>query len=77
MFALYHVPYAYARAGSPNLGDFSGALQAGLSDGLLGGIPLGLLFWRSRHNLVPVIFVHAAIDLIPATRWLAGILDAV
>jgi membrane protease YdiL (CAAX protease family) len=76
VFALYHVPYACTRPGSPTLGDFPAAVQTGFTNGLVGGIPIALLFWRSRYNLAPVILLHAAIDLLPATRWLSGVLLA-
>jgi len=77
LFALYHVPYAYARPGSPTLGDLPGAFRAGFTNGLLGGVPLAFVYWRSRYQLLPAICLHAAIDIIPATRWLGTALGVI
>ena len=70
LFILYHVPYAYLTW--PSGGNLRDALSAAIENGLVAGVPLAILFWRSRQNLLAVIFVHASIDLLPAVRLLAA-----
>ena len=67
-FIAYHVPYAYLKPSWPSAGDFPGAIQLAAANGGIGGIALGLVYWRSRRNLLAVVLLHACIDLIPATR---------
>jgi membrane protease YdiL (CAAX protease family) len=66
-FIAYHVPYAYLRPGWGANGDLSDAVGLAITNGLLGGLPLGIVYWRSG-NLWCAITLHAAIDLIPAMR---------
>ncbi len=73
-FVLYHIPYAYLTW--PSAGNVSAAVRAAAVNGLVGGLPLGILFWRSRHNLIATVFLHACIDLLPAIRMLATRLAA-
>ncbi len=75
-FALYHVPYAYAHA-DPASRRLVSAVGEGVANGLVGGIPLALVYWRTGYRLLPAIAVHAAIDLLPATRWLGARLATV
>jgi len=70
LFVLYHVPYAYLLW--PSAGHMGAAVQVACANGLIAGLPLGLLYWRSRHNLPLVIAVHASIDLLPAVRMLSA-----
>jgi membrane protease YdiL (CAAX protease family) len=69
-FSLYHVPYAYLLPSWPSAGNLVDALQLGFANGVLGGVILGLVFARSHGSLVPVVFLHAAVDWIPAIRAL-------
>jgi membrane protease YdiL (CAAX protease family) len=69
-FSLYHVPYAYLNPFWPSAGDLSHALRLAFTNGMLGGVILGLLFIRSRSTLIPCILVHAAVDWIPVIRLL-------
>jgi membrane protease YdiL (CAAX protease family) len=66
LFGLYHVPYAYLNPNWPSYGDLAGALQAGLVNGMLGGVVLGFVYVMARGNLVAAIIVHALIDVFPA-----------
>lgn len=66
-FVLYHVPYAYTNPAWPSAGHLGQAVQAAAANGLVGGIALGLVFWRSGRNLLAAILLHALINLIPAT----------
>ena len=61
---------------------FRGILQRRLAEtlrsesaanGVIGGLALGLVYWRSHHNLIAAIGLHACIDLIPATRLVHGL----
>jgi len=74
-FALYHVPYAYLVSTWPSAGDLGAALRTAMANGLVGGVPLGFVFWRSGRNLAAVMVLHAAIDLIPATVLLGRLLE--
>jgi len=66
LFGLYHVPYAYLNPHWPSHGDFPSALRMAMVDGALGGIVLGVIYLRSRHNLLACVIVHAMIDVFPA-----------
>jgi membrane protease YdiL (CAAX protease family) len=67
-FTLYHVPYAYLKPSWPSAGDLSQAFQLAAANGVIGGLALGVVYWRSRRNLLAPMLLHALIDLIPATR---------
>lgn len=67
-FVLYHVPYAYLNPSWPSAGDGAAAVQLAAANGIVGGLALGFVYWRSRHNLIAAICLHACIDLVPATR---------
>lgn len=73
LFSLYHVPYAYLNPFWPSSGDLVHAVQLAFTNGMLGGIILGLLFARAPRSLVPCILVHAAVDWMPAMRLMAQI----
>lgn len=66
-FVLFHVPYAYLRPSWPSVGNLPWAMQLALANALPTGLALGLVYWRSRHNLFAVILLHALINLVPAT----------
>jgi membrane protease YdiL (CAAX protease family) len=67
-FVLYHVPYAYLNPSWPSAGDGAAAVRLAAANGVVGGLALGFVYWRSRHSLVAAICLHACIDLVPATR---------
>jgi membrane protease YdiL (CAAX protease family) len=69
-FSLYHVPYAYLNPFWPSAGDLSEALRLAFTNGLMGGIVLGIVFIRARSTLFPCILVHAAVDWMPVIRLL-------
>jgi len=66
LFGLYHFPYAYLSPNWPTHGNLGGALMAALGDGILGGIILGIVYLRTKNNLVASVLVHSLIDLFPA-----------
>ncbi len=66
LFGLYHVPYAYLNPNWPSHGDLSAALASALLQGGIGGIVLGLVYWRSRNNLVAPVVVHTLLNTLPA-----------
>jgi membrane protease YdiL (CAAX protease family) len=70
----YHVPYAYVKPSWPSAGDLPGAIRLAFTNGAIGGLALGFVYWRSGGNLVVAIGLHALIDLIPATRLMARML---
>lgn len=74
LFVGYHVPYTYLNKAWPSAGHLGPAVQAACVNGLVGGLPIALVFWRSRQNLLAAIFMHVAIDLIPATLLLSRML---
>jgi membrane protease YdiL (CAAX protease family) len=74
-FALYHVPYAYLKPSWPSAGDLPAAMQLAATNGVIGGLALGVVYWRSNGNLVAAIVLHALIDLIPATRLLVRLVE--
>jgi membrane protease YdiL (CAAX protease family) len=74
-FTLYHVPYAYLNPSWPSAGDLPAAARLALANGVIGGLALGFVFRRSGENLIAAIGLHALIDLIPATRLVARLLD--
>lgn len=69
-FSLYHVPYAYLNPLWPSAGDLPAAFRLAFTNGLMGGIVLGVVFIRSRSTLLPCILVHAAVDWMPVIRLL-------
>lgn len=73
LFSLYHVPYAYLSPFWPSSGDLLHATQLAFTNGLLGGLILGLLFARAPESLVPCVLVHSAVDWIPAMGLLAQV----
>ncbi len=73
-FILYHLPYAYANPAWPSAGNLAAAVRLATVNGLLGGLVLGTVFWRSR-NLVAAICLHALINLIPATRFVTDLME--
>jgi membrane protease YdiL (CAAX protease family) len=70
-FVFYHVPYAYLKPSWPSYGHFGEAFQLAAANGLIGGLALGFVYWRSERNLLASICLHALINLMPAIRLLA------
>jgi len=66
LFGIYHIPYAYLNPNWPSYGDFPYAVRIAMVDGCLGGIVLGIIYIKSRSNLLACILVHALIDIFPA-----------
>ncbi len=66
LFSLYHLPYAYLNPMWPSAGDWGLACRAAFSNGLPGGIVLGILYKQSGRNLVPCIVLHSMINAAPA-----------
>jgi len=70
LFGIYHIPYAYLNPNWPSFGDFPYAVRIAMVDGCLGGIIIGLVYIKSRSNLLTAILVHALIDVFPAMTML-------
>ncbi len=65
LFGLYHVPYAYLNPNWPSHGDLQAAIIAAFTQGIAGGLVLGIVYWRSRENLIAPILVHTLINVFP------------
>lgn len=64
-FALYHFPYALRHPAWPTAGDPAAALSVSLTEGLPGGLILGISYAASGRNLGAAVVVHASIDVFP------------
>lgn len=71
-FTVYHLPYAYLNPAWPSAGHLGQAIQMAAANGLLAGAVIGAVFWRCGRNLFAAMLLHAFVDLIPATRLVAG-----
>ena len=71
LFGLYHLPYAYLNPNWPSAGDWGDAFRMAMSNGILGGVVLGVIYARSR-NLLAVMVTHAFINAFPAMSLLKG-----
>lgn len=66
LFGVYHLPYAYLNPNWPSAGDWGAAWQAAMTNGVLGGIFLGVLYAATRRNLIACIVLHALINSVLA-----------
>ncbi len=66
LFGVYHIPYAYLMPSWPSHGDLMAAVTSAMVQGVMGGVVLGLVYWRSGGNLVASILVHSLINTLPA-----------
>ncbi len=65
LFGLYHFPYIYFLSSSNLRGHALGALgECGMD--ALAGLAIGLVYWRSRKNLLAAVVTHVLIDALPA-----------
>jgi membrane protease YdiL (CAAX protease family) len=65
LFGLYHFPYLYFLSSSSLRGHALGALgECGMD--ALAGLAIGLVYWRSRKNLLAAVLTHVLIDVLPA-----------
>jgi protein-S-isoprenylcysteine O-methyltransferase Ste14/membrane protease YdiL (CAAX protease family) len=71
-FTVYHVPYTYLNPSWPSAGHLGPAIQLAAANGLVAGAVIGAVYWRSGRNLFAAMVLHACVDLIPATRLMAG-----
>ncbi len=69
LFGLYHFPYAYLLPSSPSHGEIGGALGE-CAYGALAGVIFGIVYWRSRRNLLAAVTVHVLINALPAMTML-------
>jgi membrane protease YdiL (CAAX protease family) len=69
LFGLYHFPYAYLLASSPSHGEMGGALGE-CTYGAFAGVIFGVVYWRSRRNLLAGVTVHVLINALPAMTML-------
>jgi membrane protease YdiL (CAAX protease family) len=65
LFGLYHFPYIYLMQGSQLRGHVWGSLGECGYDAV-GGLILGLVYLRSRQNLLAAVTTHVLIDTLPA-----------
>ena len=62
LFGVYHLPYAYFNPNWPSAGDWGAAWAAALGNGVPGGLVLGVLYVKSRHNLLACMVLHSLIN---------------
>jgi len=65
LFGLYHFPYVYLLQSSQLRGDVGGTLLECAYDAAA-GLLLGVVYLRSRQNLVAPVLVHVLINALPA-----------
>jgi membrane protease YdiL (CAAX protease family) len=65
-FGIYHLPYAYLNEHWPSHGDWNAALLAGLGQAIPMGLILGILYERTRNNLVACVLLHSLVNSLPA-----------
>jgi membrane protease YdiL (CAAX protease family) len=70
LFGLYHVPYAYLVLDWPSHGDLADAFRTGIVEGGIGGLAFGIVYARSRGNLVASILTHALYNSVGGLLWL-------
>lgn len=66
LFGLYHVPYAYLNPRWPSHGNWEAAFSAAFGQAVPTGLVLGILYVRSRSNLLACILLHSLINAFPA-----------
>ena len=70
MFGLYHLPYAYLNPNWPSHGDLTAAISMVLSEAVLMGIILGVLFEKTNNNLMACVLMHSLFNALPAVAML-------
>ena len=71
LFGLYHLPYAYLNPRWPSHGNWTAAAGAAFGQGIPGGVILGVVFHKSRNNLLASVTVHSLINVFPIALALA------
>jgi membrane protease YdiL (CAAX protease family) len=66
LFSIYHIPYTYLNPNWPSAGNWGAAIQAAFVNGTMGGVVLGTLYYKTKHNLAATIVLHSLINSIPA-----------
>lgn len=61
LFGIYHFPYAFFSSSWPTYGNLLWAASSVLAEQMITGLLLGILFFRSRNILAPVL-LHALIN---------------
>lgn len=64
IFGIYHLPYAYYSEYWPTQGNLAWAVSSVLSEQMLTGLLLGVMWIRTRNILVPILF-HALVNTMP------------
>jgi membrane protease YdiL (CAAX protease family) len=66
LFGLYHLPYAYLNPRWPSHGNWPEAFGAAFGQGIPIGLILGVVYVRTKNNLLACIMIHALLDSLPA-----------
>lgn len=70
LFGIYHLPYAYMDPDWPSHGDLRSALSASLFQGITMGVILGVLYERTKNNLLACVVLHAVFNSVPGMTML-------
>lgn len=66
LFGVYHLPYAYLNPDWPSHGDWTAALGSALGQGIPMGIALGIVYEKSKNNLLACVIMHSLFNALPA-----------
>lgn len=65
LFALFHLPYAYLDPDWRSAGDFGASIRLAFANGLPGGLIIGVVYVKAKHNLLAPMVTHAMINALP------------
>jgi membrane protease YdiL (CAAX protease family) len=74
LFSVYHLPFASFNPNWPSAGHWPNAIRAAFTNGMLGGIVLGAVYAKARHNLLAPIIGHAMVNAIPGVTLIQRVL---
>ncbi|MHB1326154.1 MAG: CPBP family intramembrane glutamic endopeptidase [Thermoleophilia bacterium] len=70
LFGFYHLPYAYFNPNWPSHGDWPAALGLALGDTIPMGIALGIVYEKSKNNLLACVIMHSLFNALPAVAMI-------
>lgn len=76
LFSLYHLPFALYGSSSRPPSEIGYALTIIFTDGIFGGLIVGVLWMRTRNLLVPIL-IHTLIDTISGFPMVIEMLNSV